>query len=351
MTAQPDANPLARIYSALRAQGGSAGTGIAEVRDVAQVGRSLGRLCQRLGVVNRTASGAEAARSAEQALAEAARAAAEPVGRVRAVLAEFCSDEEGAAICGEVPRCGECPVAEECPYPDRRPTIKDMPEAERPRERLLRGGAETLSEAELLALIIGGGSARETAIDLGRRLMSRFGSLRRLAQCSPGELKAIHGIGDAKAARIRAALEIARRYSGERLPAGAPISGSAQLFNYMREKLAGRQKEFFVSVLLDIKHRIIREDQVSVGSLSESVVHPREVFKNAIRESAAAVIFVHNHPSGNPQPSPQDRRLTARLCRAGELVGIPVLDHMIVGRDSYFSFGEEGLLDKGAAGA
>ncbi len=116
----------------------------------------------------------------------------------------------------------------------------------------------------------------------------------------------------------------------------------------MREKLAGLQKEHFYTLMLDTKHRIIREERVAVGSLSESVVHPREVFKNAIRESAAAVIFVHNHPSGNPEPSPQDRMLTTRLCEAGRIVGIQVLDHLIVGRDGYYSFVEHGQL--GTAG-
>ncbi len=158
-------------------------------------------------------------------------------------------------------------------------------------------------------------------------------------------IERINGIGPSKAAQIKAALAIARRYSREKMPPGTPVSGSRQLFDYMRRKLHGLKKEHFYSLLLDTKHRIMREEQVAVGSLNESIVHPREVFKTAIRESAAKVIFVHNHPSGNPEPSPQDRRLTARLCQAGELVGIQVLDHIIVGEEDYFSFAERGLLE------
>ena len=231
-----------------------------------------------------------------------------------------------------------------CMDPGRPIGIKDLPLSERPRERLLAGGAEALSDVELLAIIIGGGSSRASALDLAARLLSAFGSFRHLAQCSTGELSAVHGIGPAKAARIQACLAIARRYAGEKIPPGTAVTGSRQLFDYMREKLNGRKREHFIAVLLDTKHCIIREDEISVGSLNESVVHPREVFKTAVRESAAAVIFVHNHPSGNPEPSPQDRALTARLRQVGEVLGITVLDHMIVGNEEYFSFAEQGLM-------
>ncbi len=258
-----------------------------------------------------------------------------------AAVADFCAED---SVCRETPLCAECPIEPHCDYPDRRPTIKDLPQTERPRERLLRGGEQQLSDVELLALIIGGGSTKGTALDLAQRLLSRYKSFRRLARCSTGELTRVHGIGPAKAARIQAAMGIARRYAGEDLPPGTQVEGSEQLFRYMRERLASEQREHFYCLMLDTKHRILREEHVAVGSLSESVVHPREVFKAAISESAAAVIFVHNHPSGNPEPSPQDRRLTQRLSQAGELVGIRVLDHLIVGAAGYFSFAEHGLL-------
>jgi DNA repair protein RadC len=228
--------------------------------------------------------------------------------------------------------------------PDGPLGIKDLPETDRPRERLLSLGASNLSDRELLAIIIGGGSRRASALDLAARLLKTWPNFRLLARCGPGDFTRVHGIGPAKAARIQAALAIARRYAGSRLPAGTTITGSSQLAGYMSEKLSGEQREHFYTLLLDTKHRLVREVPVSIGSLSESVVHPREVFRNAIRESAARVVLVHNHPSGNPDPSPEDKSLTRRLVEAGELLGIPVLDHIIVGHDTYFSFAERGIL-------
>jgi DNA repair protein RadC len=260
------------------------------------------------------------------------------------VLLGFCGDESSDALCGERPLCTECPAEEHCDYPDRRPTIKDLPKTERPRERLLQAGEDNLSDVELLAIVIRSGSQEATALDLAGRLLSEFGSFRRLAGCGVGELTRVRGIGPAKAAQIKAALAIARRYASQKMSPGTRVTGSRQLYDYMREKLYGLKQERFYALMLDTKHRVIREREIAVGSLNESVVHPREVFKPAIAESAARVIFVHNHPSGDPEPSPQDRRLTARLCEAGRLVGIPVLDHIIVGDGAYFSFAEEGLL-------
>ncbi|MFW6189542.1 MAG: RadC family protein [Planctomycetota bacterium] len=309
----------------------------------------LVRFCRRLGAIPKSWSGDRAAGGVRKVCRRMAADAAESPAEVSAALLRFCNDDDPKAVCVEHPFCAECDIEHDCEYPDRRPTIKDMPKTERPRERLLRAGEEHLSDVELLALIIGGGSSKETALDLARRLLSRFESFRRLSAAPIGRLTRIHGIGPAKAARIKAALGIARRYAAEKLPTRTRVSGSRQLFRYMREKLAGRDREHFCTLLLDTKHQILREKTVAVGSLNESVVHPREVFKEAIAESAAAVIFVHNHPSGNPEPSPQDKRLTSRLCRAGELVGIEVLDHVIVGGEEYFSFAEMGLLDGGGA--
>lgn len=231
-----------------------------------------------------------------------------------------------------------------CFDPARPPGIKDLPETERPRERLLAAGPEVLSDRELLAIIIGGGVVKDSALSLADRLLARYENFRVLSRCATGDLTAVHGIGPAKAARIQAALAIARRYATEKLPTGTPITGSRQIAEYMAEKLAGHQKEYFYAILLDTKHCIIREEQVAEGSLNESIVHPREVFRNAIRESAAKVLFVHNHPSGNPEPSPQDRAVTKRLVEAGKLVGIDVLDHVIVGHQGHYSFAEHDKL-------
>ncbi len=237
-------------------------------------------------------------------------------------------------------------VYEPATDPDRHVTIKDLPDETRPRERLLAEGAENLSDVELLAIIVGGGTPEDTALDIARKLLSEYGGWRELARCSPVELmERVSGIGRARAAAICATLAIAYRYAAQKPAIGSVVKSSAQLFTYLREKFHGKGREQFVAVLLDTKLRILREVQIATGSLSEAVVHPREVFRPAVRDSASKVIFVHNHPSGDPEPSEQDRVLTARLCQAGALVGIDVLDHMIIGRDSYYSFMEQGLID------
>jgi len=342
--------PLARVYRIVREHVG-AGTSASFAAEGAAAGQDrpeLVRWCQRLGAIPRSWTGTKAADAARAALRDVAAASGDSPEQVCAAVLGFCSDEGERSPCGRLPQCAECPIEQYCDYPQRKPTIKDLPKTERPRERLLAAGQEALSDVELLAIILRGGAEGATALDLAGRLLSTFGSFRRLADCTAGELTRVRGIGPAKAAQVKAALAIAHRYAGEKLSAGDLVSGSEHLYAYMREKLAGLQKEHFYTLMLDTKHRIIREERVAVGSLSESVVHPREVFKNAIRESAAAVIFVHNHPSGNPEPSPQDRTLTARLCEAGRIVGIQVLDHLIVGRDGYYSFAERGQL--GTAG-
>jgi DNA repair protein RadC len=236
-------------------------------------------------------------------------------------------------------------VEDYCDNPDRTPTIKEWPEQERPRERLLERGPDALSDSELLALIIGGGSREESAVELSRRLLSRMDGFRDMADCPAGELTAVKGIGPAKIARIKAALEIAQRYNTEDIRTGMKVSGSRQIFEHFRHRLGDLKKETFFSLLLDTKHRLLAEEKVAVGSLNESVVHPREVFRRAVREGAAAAAFVHNHPSGLPDPSPQDRALTRRLVEAGQLMGIRVLDHVIVGDENYYSFAEHGELE------
>lgn len=344
--ARPKRKPYADIYSILREHWrvASPAEAAAEASACRYDQPEFVRFCRRLGAFPKSWTGPKAAEAVKDAVAEMASGTGSCPEEVCAALSSFCSDDNERAVCGLVPLCAECPIEEHCDYPRRRPTIKDLPETERPRERLLAAGEEGLSDVELLAIILRAGSQEATALDLAGRLLSTFGSFRRLADCAVGELTRVRGIGPAKAAQVKAALAIARRYAGERMPPGTSVTGSERLFQYMREKFSGLKKEHFYTLMLDTKHRIIREERVAVGSLSESVVHPREVFKTAIRESAAKVIFVHNHPSGSPEPSPQDRRLTARLCEAGRVVGIEVLDHLIVGQESYFSFAEHGLL-------
>jgi DNA repair protein RadC len=224
--------------------------------------------------------------------------------------------------------------------------IKDWPLDERPREKLLARGAEALSDAELLALVLrtGDASGGFSAIDLARTLLSRFGSLRELGRATVAELCRTRGIGPAKAAEILAVAEIARRFGGETLRPGDRFTSSVEVFRHYNERLADRRKEVFLALLLDSKNRIIREVQVSEGSLTASIVHPREVFGPVVRDSAAAVLFVHNHPSGDPSPSREDMEITTRLREAGDLMGVRVLDHIIIGRGEYVSFADRGLL-------
>ncbi len=225
--------------------------------------------------------------------------------------------------------------------------IKDWPEDERPREKLLKRGAAALSDAELLALVLrtGDAAAGKSAIDLGRELLERFdGNLRELAKAELNELQQIKGLGLAKAASIKAAFTLGSRFQARRLETLERFTSPAQVFDFFHHELRDNRKELFMILLLDGKNRITRKVQVSEGSLNQSIVHPREVFAPAVRESAAAVIFIHNHPSGDPAPSREDREITRRLKEAGEILGIKVLDHIIIGDGAYFSFVESGLL-------
>ena len=226
--------------------------------------------------------------------------------------------------------------------------IKNWPEGERPREKLLQQGASALSEAELLALIIGSGDAASSrsALDLGRELLLEFKSLRLLADASCVELQRVKGVGPAKATCLKAALDLARRIKKEDRPLESltRYTSPSQVFEHLDYEFRDRRKEYFMALLLDGKNRIIKRVQISEGSLNQSVVHPREVFNVAVRDSAAAMILLHNHPSGDPTPSPEDLEVTRRLCEAGELMGIKVLDHIIIGDGIFYSFSERGVM-------
>lgn len=224
--------------------------------------------------------------------------------------------------------------------------IKDWPVADRPREKLLHAGPACLGDTELLALILRTGlsSPRTSALDLARQLLSRFGSLRALTVATVAELCAIPGIGPAKAADLLAVGELARRLASTPLRPGERFTTSGEVFAHFHERLRDQRKEVFLTLLLDSKNRLLREIRVSEGSLNASIVHPREVFAPVVRESAAAVLLVHNHPSGDPTPSREDLELTGRLRDAGELMGIRVLDHIIIGRGCYVSLADRGLL-------
>jgi DNA repair protein RadC len=225
-------------------------------------------------------------------------------------------------------------------------TIKDWPEADRPREKLLAKGAQALSETELLAIVLRNGNAStgESAIDHARLLLDRFGGLKGIDEAATGEIASVKGIGPAKVAQIKAALEIAKRLGAQKWETGAPLRSAEDVFHHFREQLGSEKHEQFYVVLLNNKNRKIREVKISEGSLTASLVHPREVYNPVIRESAAGVIFVHNHPSGDPAPSPEDIEITKRLKDVGEVMGVRVLDHVVIGHERYFSFSDKGML-------
>jgi len=215
---------------------------------------------------------------------------------------------------------------------------------ERPRERLNREGPKALSDSQLLAIILRTGRPDSTAIQVSMELLQHINGLSGLSNRGFDELCTIPGIGPAKAAQIQAAIELGKRVLSAPLNSGIRIAASHDLFQHYYPLLRDLRHEVFKVILLDAKHCIIRDTTVSKGSLTLSIVHPREVFNLAVRESAAAVIFLHNHPSGDPFPSDEDRTLTKRLVEAGNILGIRVLDHLIIGDGKYVSFADQGWM-------
>jgi DNA repair protein RadC len=221
--------------------------------------------------------------------------------------------------------------------------IPETPPSERPRERLIDCGAGALPDSELVALVSRASAIDGTSgVDRARNLLARFGGIAGLARCTTSELTGRGRLGAASASAVVAAFELGRRAVCERLDRGAVFRGSAEVYRHFRGDLAALRQEVFCVLLLDAKHRRLREVRVSAGSLTASIVHPREVFAPAVREAAAAVILVHNHPSGDPAPSAEDVTITRRLRDAGEIVGVRVLDHVIVGAQAHFSFVDAG---------
>lgn len=230
--------------------------------------------------------------------------------------------------------------------PARRPSIKDWPDGERPRERLINRGSAALSDAELLAILLrtGEGAGKGSALDHARSILGRFGGVTGIARATPSELCKLPGVGPAKACTIAAGFALAERALSQSASPRVGFGCSEDVYRFMGPRLARKRAEEFWVLLLDAKNKLLREEQVSLGSLVSTNVHPREVFGAAVRESAASVILVHNHPSGDPTPSKADREVTARLVEAARLLGVRVLDHIVIGHKRWESFADKGWL-------
>lgn len=223
--------------------------------------------------------------------------------------------------------------------------IKDWPEDDRPREKLLARGAEALSNSELLAILLRTGIKGTSAVELGRRMMEKFGSFRNMSHTDMRQWKEFKGLGPAKIAQIQAALEIGRRFRDVEVQEAKPkVTSARDVVGILAPKMRDLKTEVFKVIYLNSSNRVIEISDAAVGTVNHAIPIVREILHTALQKYAAAIICAHNHPSGNLSPSPEDRKLTRELCDAGKLLSINVLDHIIIGDGHYFSFADEGLL-------
>ncbi|MFC4737442.1 DNA repair protein RadC [Bacillus daqingensis] len=222
--------------------------------------------------------------------------------------------------------------------------IRDVPKSERPRERLMHYGPEALSNQELLALLLGSGTRRESVMDLAGRLIQTFDGLKLLKDATVSELMDVKGIGEAKAVQVRAALEIGRRIKQFPVEETHVVRSPQDVADYMMEEMRHLKQEHFVALYLNTKNAVLHKKTIFIGSLNASLVHPREVFKEALRYSSASLICLHNHPSGIPDPSQEDIDVTKRLQETGRMLGVELLDHVIIGDRRFCSLKEKGYL-------
>jgi len=222
--------------------------------------------------------------------------------------------------------------------------IKDWREDDRPRERLAKNGASTLSDAELLAILISNGAKGFSALDIARELLVRHETLSSLASCDLSQFRQVRGMGSAKAITIAAAFEIGKRIQSESAMEKNIVRSPSEVAEYYIPRLRGNRVEIFYALLLNSSNQIFREIIISQGLLNTSLVHPREVFRIAITESAASIILLHNHPSGNSEPSKEDITVTQQLVEAGKLIDIKIIDHIIVAGNTFTSFVQRGLI-------
>ncbi|MCC5832152.1 MAG: DNA repair protein RadC [Chlamydiales bacterium] len=222
--------------------------------------------------------------------------------------------------------------------------IKQLPLEERPRERLEAYGELTLSNTELIAVILGSGTKGQSVLALAQELLGTFGSLTALTEAGLNDLCTIRGLGKAKAIQLKAALGLGQRLAREGVSPKYPLSTPEQAYFWIRDRIAHQKKEIFGAILQDVRGNALRWEEISVGTLTQTLVHPREVFSPAIRHSAAGLILAHNHPSGDPSPSQQDIILTRTLVQASKVLGIPINDHIIVSNSGFVSLKQEGII-------
>ncbi|PTL38671.1 RadC family protein [Alkalicoccus saliphilus] len=222
--------------------------------------------------------------------------------------------------------------------------IRDVPKSERPRERLLRAGASVLSNQELIALMLGSGTKSESVLELSGRVIRHFDGLRLLKEATAVELMEIRGIGEAKAVQLCAALEIGRRIKQFPVEETHIVRSPQDVADYMMEEMRHLKQEHFIALYLNTKNAVLHKKTLFIGSLNASIVHPRELYKEALRYSAASFICLHNHPSGNPEPSQEDIDVTKRLTETGKMLGIEMLDHVIIGDRRFCSMKEKGFV-------
>lgn len=222
--------------------------------------------------------------------------------------------------------------------------MKDVPKTERPRERLLQFGASHLSNQELLAILLGSGTKKESVMGLSSRLLMHFEGLKLLSEATIEELLSIRGIGQAKGVTLLAALEVGKRIHQykpeERYVIRSPEDGA----DYVMEEMRSLNQEHLVALFLNTKNQVIHQQTIFIGGLNASIVHPREIFREAVKRSAASVVCAHNHPSGDPSPSQEDIHVTRRLVEAGKIMGIELLDHLVIGNNRFISLKEKGYL-------
>jgi len=222
--------------------------------------------------------------------------------------------------------------------------VREIPAEDRPRERLLNQGVEALSNSELLAILLRTGTRGCSAVDLADRMLKQFGGIGKLIEADLQELIDLPGMGLAKATQVKAAIELGRRVARLSRETSPRFLEPQDTADYLMDRLRFLRKEHFVVLHLDTKNRLIGEETVSIGSLDTAIVHPREIFKTAVKRSAASIICAHNHPSGDPMPSFEDIEVTRRLVEAGRILGVEVLDHVVIGENCYVSIKEKGWM-------